>query len=380
MELKKKILFVITKSNFGGAQRYVFDLATNLPKESYDVVVAFGGDGLLKTKLENADVRTRHIASFDRDINLNKEVRAFRELSQIIREEKPDIMHLNSSKAGGTGALAARLAGVPRIIFTAHGWPFFENRNIIWRAAIWFLSWITTLLSHAVIVVSEHDMKRARMFGLSHKLHHIYTALPPIAFLSRNDARAQLYPSDIITAHQNETWLVTIAEHTANKNLLMGIRAVEEHNATHASKIFYTLIGDGELRKEIQTYIDVYNLSKYIQCVGYKENASVLLPAFDLFLLPSTKEGFPYTLLEAGLAGVPCIASNVGGIPELIKDCETGLLIDPYDVQSITNVLGHAIKNSETTTQYATRLQETIRTNFDIKKMLKQTTKLYSSN
>ena len=116
---KRKILFVITKSNWGGAQRYVYDLAAALPKGEFEVVVALGGTGeasaqtgLLAERLKEASVRTIFLSSFTRDIYFFGEFKAFFELLKVIREERPDTLHLNSSKAGGIGSVAGRIAGV----------------------------------------------------------------------------------------------------------------------------------------------------------------------------------------------------------------------------------------------------------------------------
>src|SRR5689334_9727685 len=115
----KKILFVITKANWGGAQRYVYDLATAARERGADVAVAFGTDGLLHTKLEEAGIRTLVLPHLTRDINLRAEWESFKALRALIKEERPDIVHVNSSKAGLT-LIAARLEKVPQIIFTAH--------------------------------------------------------------------------------------------------------------------------------------------------------------------------------------------------------------------------------------------------------------------
>ena len=377
--IRKKILFVITKSNFGGAQRYVYELATLLSKEYFEVVVACGGNGVLAKKLAEAGIKTYLIKSFERDINLKKEIQAFQELTEIIKKEHPDIVHLNSSKAGGVGALATRWCRVPKIIFTAHGWPFFEHRSIVWRVSVWMVSWVTTFLSHAVIVVSQNDMRHAHMFGMHHKLHHIYTAVSPIPVLSRSEARNQLFAQDIITAHANDIWLVTIAEHTPNKNLLFAIHAIAEYNRTNHQKIYYTLIGDGEETALLKEYIHTHNLSTQIHLAGYISEARDILTAFDIFLLPSTKEGFPYTLLEAGVVGIPCIASTVGGIPEIVQKNQTGLLINPHDHNSLINALKSATHDMARMHTYAQNMYEIIVHDFTLTQMIKKTTELYYS-
>ena len=125
---RKKVLFLITKSNWGGAQRYVYDLVTTLDKSQFDVVVALGGNGILVEMLNHAGIRTIIIQSLARNISIKNELSFARELWNILRIEKPDVFHVNSSKAGGVGTFLGRLSRVPRIIFTAHGWAFNEDR------------------------------------------------------------------------------------------------------------------------------------------------------------------------------------------------------------------------------------------------------------
>lgn len=338
--MKQKLLYIITKSNLGGAQRYVLELASALSRDDFDVAVACGGTGLLVTKLKERGITVFPIPSFDRDINLKKELQSIPEIWQIFKTFKPDIVHLNSSKAGGIGALLARLYGVKNIIFTAHGWPFFERRSFLWRTVVWLLSWVTALLAHKVILVSEHDRNHARMPFVEKKLEVIYPAIPDIHCEERNTARTKLFQESIQATHAHDVWLVTIAELTPNKNILSAIQAVAQYNRQNPiSKIFYTIIGDGELREAYETYVRTHNLQEHIMFLGYIDTAGNFLKAFDLFILPSHKEGFPYVLLEAQNAGLYVLASNVGGIPEMIEDGTTGSLFNPADINSMIRAL-----------------------------------------
>ncbi len=377
---RKKILYVITKSNFGGAQRYVYELATSLSKDAFDVTVAFGGDGILKQKLETAGIKTREIKSFARDINLGKELKSFFELRNILKEIKPNIIHLNSSKAGGSGALIARLSGVSKIIFTAHGWPFFEKRNILWRSVVWKLSWITSFLSHSTILVSKYDQEHAWMPFLLKKFSVIHTALPRIDFLTRQTARQILFTNEIIATHQNDVWLTTIAELTQNKNILTAIKAVEAYNRSEPSqKVFYTIMGEGELFSLLREYVRLHGLENEVHFSGYIPEARIYLNAFDIFLLPSYKEGLPYALLEAGCAGLSVIASHVGGIPEIIENDTNGLLINPNDHNTIVTALTTYVTNTEKRMQDSKRLKEKIDTSFNLTTMLEKTIALYTA-
>src|SRR3989344_7582743 len=150
-----KIIYGITKSNFGGAQRYVFDLARAAKKDGYDVSVICGGDGVLIDKLKNHGIKVFPLPHLQRDISLVDEFRAFHFIFRTLVEERPTLFHTNSSKMGGIGNLAARLAGVRKIIFTGHGWAFNEPRPVWQKIPIKFLAWLTIALSHKTICVSE---------------------------------------------------------------------------------------------------------------------------------------------------------------------------------------------------------------------------------
>ncbi|MBI3634228.1 MAG: glycosyltransferase [Candidatus Yonathbacteria bacterium] len=177
---KNKILFVITKSNFGGAQKYVYDLATNLPKDKFEVAVVVGRAGILTDKLREQGIHVINIFSLTRDVSLLKDFKSFVELWRIFRAERPNIIHLNSAKASGLGALAARLCCIslrpktyhltPTIIFTAHGWAFNEDRPYMARFFIKIISWITVLLCHKTIAVSDSISRNMRWVGAQQKI------------------------------------------------------------------------------------------------------------------------------------------------------------------------------------------------------------------
>lgn len=361
----------------GGAQRYVFELATGLPKDQYEVLVACGGNGHLTEKLERAGIRTYHIKSFERDIRLGKELRSMAELYALIAKERPDVVHLNSSKAGGSGAFIARLCGVKKIIFTAHGWPFYEPRGIVWRILVWFFSYLTTLLVHHVIVVSRHDYDGARMPGLMHNIHIIHTALPDIDFESRDDARATLFPPQVIEAHTDDLWLVSTGEHTNNKNLSMLVHALADLRELGHHHLFLTLMSDGEERIQLENLVTLHGLQSHIYFTGFVPEARTFLKAFDIFLIPSWKEGFPYGLLEAGAAELAVIASNVGGIPEIIEHGNTGYLIDPHIPESLTDALTTLITDSKKIHTLGATLHTRVTTALRIETMRTHTYTLY---
>lgn len=375
---KKRILYVITKSNLGGAQRYVLELATGVPKDDYEVAVAFGGSGLLRDELEHAGIRTYPITHLERDINMAKEFRSLIALGHIVRDFRPDIVHLNSSKAGGSGALVARLCGVKHIMFTAHGWAFNEQRGFLWRSIVWILSWITALLVHTIIVVSAYDRKRMHMPFTKGKSVIIPTAVPPFTLLERIAARHALFTERECRQHEHDLWLVTIAELTPNKNLRAAIDAIAAFNATHTTPIYYSIMGDGELMEELQTHIRTHHLEHAVKLLGFVRDARTHLHAYDAFLLPSQKEGMPYAILEAGHAGLPVVASNVGGIPEVIEEGVTGFLFDPTIPESLTYALAELTTQSDRRARCAAALQKRVHEHFSLSHMIEDTVRAYT--
>lgn len=376
---KKKVLYIITKSNWGGAQRYVYDLATELPKENFDVVVAHGGMGELYTKLKEAGVRTIAIPSLKRDIGVRGDIKTFFALLKILKEEGPDIVHLNSSKIGGLGALASRMTHTPKVIFTAHGWAHKENRWWLSRQLIFFLSWMTVLLSHKTIVVSKDDMDNTPKLLAPKKSTMIHNGISNITFIKKEVARntlRKIMREESIP--QNALWIGTISELHKNKGLVYAINAVGDLVRKNKNVLFF-ILGEGEERSLLTQSIKENRLEKNVFLTGHVPNAPSLLKAFDIFTLTSQKEGLPYTVLEAGLAELPNVASNVGGIPECIDDKKSGMLVQPKNEKEIVNALEFLIENEEKRKMFGAELQKRVRDNFTKEKMVKETLTIYHS-
>ncbi len=375
----KRILYVITKSNLGGAQRYVLDLATALQDE-YEVAVACGGHGLLVEKLRAQDITVMEISHFQRNVSVFKELRAFFALYSILKEFQPDIVHLNSTKAGVIGAVPAGILRVPHVIFTAHGWPYLEPRNSLFRLLTWLGSYLTAQLVDEIIMVSHNDQKHAPTQHTKTTAPVIHTAVTLPDLPDRTTTRHNLYNDVTIANHIGDFWLVSLAELNYNKNLAFAIKAVIEHNRKHELKIFYTILGDGVLMEKLQSYITHHGVESHIQLRGYVPDGNLQLNGFDGFLLPSKKEGLPYALLEAGAAGLPAIASAVGGIPEVIKNGYSGWLIDPYEQKTLATALAELVHEPGKTKQYAHNLKNTITTDFTLSVMIAKTKAVYDSS
>ncbi len=360
-----KILYLVTKSNWGGAQKYVYDLATAFSNRKCDVVVAFGGRGELGTRLEEARIRTVSLDSLVRDIDFTKEIKSSYALYRLLQKEKPDVLHLNSSKAGGLGAFLGRIIGIPCIIFTVHGAPFREDRFLITRMALYVITWITCLLAHKVIAVSkrdEHDL--GRMYFIRKKVITIY---PGLTF-GETPLRT--------TPKTRDVHILTVAELHPNKGYLYGLQAIEQLHAK-GLPIRYTIFGEGDDKKKIEEYIQLKNLQDIVTLKGSQIILDQEGQNYDIFLLPSIKEGLPYVLIEAGKVMLPVVSSITGGIPEVIRHEHTGLLVKPKDVAQLTRELERLIIDRKFAKQLGIELHSHVVQNFSHSKMLAQTAQVY---
>jgi glycosyltransferase involved in cell wall biosynthesis len=390
----KKILYVVTKSNFGGAQRYVFDMATNLPKGQFEAVVAFGGDGKLKDKLETSDIRTVQIDRLDRDISLLDEFRVFSNLLKIIRSEQPDILHLNSAKAGGLGALAGCIYNLSnsffglflkaesgrrktRIIYTVHGWTFREERPYAQNMLIRFFSWLTILFSDTTIAVSERDFINSPDLFLKHRIVIVKNGIGETEFKERESARREIFKKSGLPQKKSRLCIGTIAELHRNKGLSYAIEAMSDITNDIPNSTFF-IFSDGEERKNLEEKIRSMNLGEKVFLLGFVEDAARFLPAFDIFILPSIKEGLPYTILEAGLAGKAVVATAVGGIPEIIDDMKSGILVQPRQPKEIASAIKFLAENPERAEEFGKNLSQKITKYFSLDEMLRKTVALYS--
>lgn len=376
---RKKILYVITKSNWGGAQKYVHDLAVSLPKDRFEPVVVFGGAGALEAKLKEAGVRTISLVSLQRDISVMGDIRSFFGLLSVFRRERPDIVHVNSSKVGGLGALAGRIVGTKRIVFTCHGWPWNEERSLPSLWTIRFLSWLTVMLSHVTIAVSERDLRDGRRLPWAeNRIRLVHNGVREPEFIEKSAARGVLagLARERGVEISNADFLVgAIGELHKNKGYEYLLQAVSKLPA----HIKLAIIGEGEERARLERSIREGGLEKRAALLGFVENAPTYLRAFDAFALTSIKEGLPYVVIEAGYASLPVVATNVGGVKEIVEDMKSGILIQTRKPEDIAQAVELLRDDREKALAFGGRLHENILARFSLSRMVDSTIAVYEA-
>lgn len=382
---KKKILFIVTLSERGGAQTYVFDLASNLDRDRYEILVASGGDesSWLPSKLEKNGIKYHKIRNLIRDIDLPTDILAIFEIRKLIKQFKPDIIHLNSSKTSILGSIAAKKCKNCKVVYTAHGFVFNESMSILKKWLYVSLERYTAKFKDMIITVSDFD----KLAGEKHKIapsNKIITVHNGIKIgqhniLSKEEARKEL------EIPQKYTVIGTISNYYPTKALYRLIEAAKIVSE-NCSNCKFALIGEGPEQEKLEELINTYKLNNNF-FLGSIDNAITHLKAFDIFVLPSKKEGLPYTILEAMEAEVPIIATAVGGVPEIIINGENGFLVqsgltketDSETINQLAEKIKYYMANPNIAEIFANKATRRLAASFTLEKMVRETEDVYNN-
>ncbi len=375
---KQSICLAITQGEIGGAAQYVADISLGLPTDKFAITITHGeknNEWLGNFAIQN-NINFRYLRFVKRNINPIYEILGFFELYKFFKKNNFDIVHLNSNKMGILGALAAKIAGIKKIIFTVHGWafddprPFWERQLYIFLNK-WFIKYIDIVIS-----VSEYARQSANSVGIkTDNFMIIHNGIDPISRdikLTREHAKKLLHEKYNVNVTQ---FLVsTIANFYPTKGLTYLIEAINKI-INQYPQFHFCLIGKGEQQQLVHNYIKDNNLDKNVTIISDLQPARQVLSAFDLFVLPSVKECYPYVILEAMLEGLPIVASNIGGIPEVLKNYppEQYTLVQPKN----SDKLAEAIINQIKTITLNKEMIKNIANKISKEKMIQKTIKIY---
>jgi len=383
---KKKIIYLITILEIGGAQKYVLDLAEYMRKNNnYSVMVAAGAfNGDLFEKFEQENIPCVTLKYLKRNISPLWDIIALFEIVNLLKKEKPDIVHLNSTKISILGSLAAKIAGIKTVIYTAHGWVFGETISPFKKKMYSFAEKLTAPLKTAIIVLSKKDAELAKTHGIAPKKQlsiipngiDVHLAVFPKKKAAVELARITRCPS-LSSAH---FIIGTIANFYLNKGVdtfIEAMKILKEKKVVEQHKILFLIIGDGEGRVHLEKMIHAYDLQGECCMPGKLADASKYMSVFDIFVIPSRKEGLPFVLLEAAAAHVPVIATRVGGIPEMLQNERNGILIDPESPEELATAIEKLIPKHDLQKKLSGALLNTVSQKYTQEAMARDTAALY---
>ena len=311
-----RLLVVVTLAEAGGAQTFVSTLVAGLRDDYAIEVAAHGPGGALADACDDLGVPFHHVRHLVRDPHPWHDAAAVRELRALARSLRPDVVQVNSSKAGVLARLALARLGM-RSVFTAHGWAF-SGRGGAAGAVYTTAERAVAPLTDAIVCVSSHDLRLAQERGIRPRagLHVIHNGVEAPA----------LRPPRL--APGNRLVLACTARLAPPKDLITLLDALARPGCERWE---LRVLGDGPDRDAIAAHRDALGLSGRVTMLGNRDDVPEQLAVCDAFALISDWEGLPYSILEAMAAGLPVLASDVGGIPDLVAPGRTGALVAPRD-------------------------------------------------
>jgi glycosyltransferase involved in cell wall biosynthesis len=365
-------LLLVTLSEWGGAQHIVYLLAKHLQRD-FQITVACAPGGELVSKLAPAGIPCITLPQLRRELHPWHDARAFGKLYRLLRRERFDLVHAHSTKAGLLGRWAARLAGVPAILFTAHGWAFTEGRSAFQRRLLATLERWTSRVTHQIICVSEHDRQLALRFGVarSTQLRLIHNGLDETSFFIKgaDESRGGVTP----LRPKGEGPILTFVGRLARpKEPLLLLDALQR-----LPRGRLIVVGDGPLRPSLEEQIQLKGLTDRVKMMGRRPDVSEILAASDIFVFVSRWEGLPLVIIEAMLAGLPVVATRVGGVAELVEDGVTGFLVPPGDAAALSQALEKLLDDEARRLAMGQAGRERALQRFTLERMLTQYRALY---
>jgi glycosyltransferase involved in cell wall biosynthesis len=378
MRRKIKVAQVITRMDWGGSPDVLRIICQNLDPETYDLRVFIGltTHPSVKTGLFFQEFKDRitFIPELRRDIRLWDDWFAFWRLYRLFKNEKFDIVHTHTAKAGALGRLAGRLAGIPAIIHTPHGHNFYGYFNWFVSRVIIFVEMTLAVFTDRILALTNLEKSDYLKFGVAKegKVALVYTGLELDDFIPKN---REMIKSGLKIDNDGKV-VGYVGRLDSVKGAQFFVEAARLCLLNDAS-LRFILAGEGQLRKQLQDKTASWGFKDKIIFLGWRDDIADLMSIMDILVLPSLNEAVGIVLIEAQSLGVPVVASNVGGIPEIIKDKETGILVFPGDPQAIARAVSELFSEPRKMREMSAAAKSWVRGKFKAGNMVRAISAIY---
>ncbi|MFQ5788784.1 MAG: glycosyltransferase family 4 protein [Thermodesulfobacteriota bacterium] len=388
---KTRVLHIITRLDKGGSAETTLLIVSLMDHEKYDVFLAHGlslesnmsimekeAVALDISLAEAKGVRLFTVPSLVRRLSFKNDVLAFISIYRLIKRIKPHIVHTHTSKAGVLGRLAACLTGVPIIIHTPHGHVFHSYYGPIMTSIFVLAEKMLSFMTDKIAALTNRERNEHLEEGISsiekYVVIHSGVTLDRLMNMSVDiKAGKKKYgiPQDCNVIGVIGR-LVPIKGH---KYLVSAAKKIvkEFHNTV------FVFVGDGYLHARLERQAESIGVRKNIIFTGWKKDATEILVLFDILVLPSLNEGMGKVLVEGMALGKPIVASSVGGIIDLVKNGENGILVPPSDSNALGNAILQLIKNKNLAKELGKNGKAKVYPEFDVTVMVKEITDLYEN-
>jgi len=337
-----KIMLVITRLDKGGSAELTLHLAAGLAARGHRVCLISGRT--LDPPWEVSRYAEEHhfdiyfINHLIRALNPRKDLLAGLKILRLIKKVRPDIVHTNSSKAGILGRLAAHLAGVKKIFHSPHGHIFYGYYKGLANKLFMLIEKLTARYCDRILNLTEAGRK-----------DHVQNRIaPPKKFVVSSCGTDLSAYADLPrkkTVDQGALQICWVGRIVPIKNLALLIRAASQLQKQYP-RLSYWVVGDGALLAPMQQLAQQNQLTR-MRFLGFRRDLPVLLAQSDIFIQTSINEGFGRTIVEAMAAGLPIIATRVGGVPDIVTNGKNGLLIPANDPQGLVQAVIYMIEHPE---------------------------------
>jgi glycosyltransferase involved in cell wall biosynthesis len=359
------VLHVIHSLTYGGAENQVVTLTPALNNDRYNIhICCLQSEGVLANGLRAKGIQV---------ISLNMRIRywplAVYKLYNLIKQVKPQIIHSHMYDASLWGTLVGKLAGVPVILTTEVGMTLKKHHFLLNR--------IINHYNDKMIAVSEE----IRQYHIQNRVisPEKCITIPCAVDIERfNKLKYQKKQKTLIGGTSFSPLIGTVARLVPAKRLDYLLKAARIVCDT-APQVRFLIIGDGPLRKELEELaLHLGLLSKNVKFLGHCQDITNIFSELDLFVLSSDTEGIPVSMLEAMAASISIVATNVGGIPQIIKDGHNGFLVSPRDPEGLANAILSLIDNSTLRGTFANEAYRTVKELYSTKVISQQIISLYN--
>ena len=329
MSKREKIVYVLEATS-GGTRRHLTQILTHLDLDKFEPVLfcavkrdpAFLND-IAKFKARGIKVE---VFPMTREISPFADLWSIFQMTRAVRREKPDIVHTHSSKAGFIGRLAAKRAGVAKIVHTPHVFPFEMGVSLLKKRFYLKLERVAANWTDLLITVSNAEKNTAMENGVfdAARIAVNHNGVDPGLWQANESKRCEIRRN--LGISDKEFIVGMVGRFMPQKGYYLLLDAARIL-LKEQSNFKFILIGDGELKPAIQYLTIAHKIDKHFYFIEKTDDVGDYYSAFDCLTAPSLWEACPYTVMEAMAMGIPVIASAVGGVNEIIEDRTSGLLV-----------------------------------------------------
>ncbi len=372
----------VVEATTAGVKKHVLSLATRLDRSRFDVTVACPpvrrpayGDVSFVADLKRAGVRVECV-DMGREIRPLADARGLLRLIDIVRRGGFDLVHAHSSKAGILARLAARIAGVPAVLYTPHVYAY-RTATGPRRWAYWWLERMAARWTDRIICTShgERDEARSSRAAQAEKLVVIHNGLPFQPLLDAAEAAA-LRRS--LGAGEGALLVGGVGRLARSKRFDLLVQAAPRI-LSRCARACFVVVGDGDQRQALEALARRLGVEAAFRFTGHRDDVTALVQALDVFVLPSPYESFGYVVAEAMAAGRAVVAADTVGPREIVSPGDTGLLVPPNDASALAEAVLSLLGDREGAERMGQRARETVQRQFGLDEMVRRTQELYES-